>query len=133
MSVLFVTNNGVPELLTILNLFGGVVVPTPTLPAVVILIASVAPAFPTRNLIKSVVPAPDVDCSERPEPAVVPPYIRGSVIDVVKVGAVPKTAAPEPVSSVSELRRYAEVAVVVARDDESRKRARAAVSELKVI
>ena len=79
------------------------------------------------------VPAPEVDCSVSDEAAPVPPMTSGSVIEVVKVGAVPNTATPVPVSSVSEFKRYAEVAVVVARDDASRKSPRAAVSELKVI
>jgi hypothetical protein len=52
---------------------------------------------------------------------------------VVMVGEVPKTTAPLPVSSVSELARYAETAVVVARADASRKRPRAAVSDAYVI
>jgi hypothetical protein len=48
---------------------------------------------------------------------------------VVRVGEVAKTATPVPVSSVSEFKRNAEVAVVVACDPEPRKRAREAVSE----
>ena len=51
----------------------GVVEAIPTLPLLRILIDSVAPAFPTKNLIKSVVPAPEVDCRVRPEPAAEPP------------------------------------------------------------
>ena len=57
----------------------------------------------------------------------------GAVIEVVKVGAVPNTATPLPVSSVNELSKNAEVAVVVACEAEPRKRAREAVSEVRVM
>ena len=87
----------------------GLVLLIPTFPDERIRIASVPPLFPTKNLMKSVVPAPEVDCSESDEPAPVPPITKGSVIEVVKVGAVPKTAAPEPVSSVRAVKRLDEV------------------------
>jgi hypothetical protein len=49
---------------------------------------------------------------------------------VVKVGAVPNTATPVPVSSVSEFKSEAESAVVVAWEAEPKKSAREAVSEV---
>ena len=51
----------------------GELVPMPTLPEVVIVIAVVAPLLPTLKLIVSLVPTPDVDCNDNPDDAVVPP------------------------------------------------------------
>ena len=42
------------------------------------------------------------------DPTAVPPMIMGVVMLVVKVGAVPNTATPEPVSSVRAVKRLAE-------------------------
>ena len=55
------------------------------------------------------------------------------VIEVVMSGEVPNTATPVPVSSDNELRRAAEVAVVVRFEDASVKTAREAVRPEKVI
>ena len=81
----------------------------PTLPVVVIRIASTAPLFPTKNLMKSEVPAPEVDLRVRLDEAAVPPTSIGLVIWVVKVGESEKTAKAVPVSLVSAVRRLAEV------------------------
>ena len=78
------------------------------MPAVVKRAASVAPLFPTANLMKSVVPTPEVDLRVSDEPAAVPPTSIGLVIWVVKVGEVAKTASPEPVSSVIAPARLAD-------------------------
>ena len=45
-------------------------------------------------------PTPDVDLKVRVDVVPVPPITRGSVIEVVNVGAVPNTLTPVPVSSV---------------------------------
>ena len=42
------------------------------------------------------------------DPTAVPPMIKGVVILVVKVGAVPKTATPVPISSVKAVNKLAE-------------------------
>ena len=62
------------------------VVPMPTLPNVLIVIAVVAPLLPTLNAMLSVVPTPLVDWSVRDEDAVVPPIRSGVVSEVVSVG-----------------------------------------------
>src|SRR5438067_1249679 len=59
-------------------------------------------------MMASDVPAPEVDSSVRVELAAVPPMISGSVIEVVKVGAVANTAKPVPVSSVIAAARLAD-------------------------
>src|SRR3989338_4799975 len=58
-----------------------------------------------------VVPAPDVDRSVSVDVVPVPPIINGSVIEVVKVGDVPNTATPVPVSSDKDAKRSAEAPV----------------------
>jgi hypothetical protein len=59
-------------------------------------------------LMKSVVPAPDVDFKVSDEPAAVPPTSIGFVIWVVKVGLVARTSAPVPVSSVTAVAKFAD-------------------------
>ena len=53
----------------------GVVVPSPRYPLFVNLPASVAPLFPTKNFIKSVVPVAEVLCSVNPSIIFFPPII----------------------------------------------------------
>lgn len=62
--------------------------------------ASVPPLFPTRNLIKSDVPTPEVDCKERLDPTPVPPITKGTVAEVAMVVAPFKDTAPVPVLKV---------------------------------
>jgi hypothetical protein len=81
------------------NAVAGLVVPIPTFPESIILIASVAPLLPTWKITASVVPTPEVDLRVNVEVARAPPITNGSVIEVVKIGDVPNTIAPLPVSS----------------------------------
>jgi hypothetical protein len=84
------------------------------------------------NQVPTLVPRPVIPEIGRPV-ALVRTSVDGVPrFGVVKVGEVPKTRAPLPVSLVRALARAAEAAVVVARDDESRKRAREAVNEERV-
>jgi hypothetical protein len=62
----------------------GVVVAIPILPLFKILIASVAPAEPTVNLMKSVVPTPEVDRRLSEEPAAEPPVTSGTIAAVAE-------------------------------------------------
>src|SRR5689334_20089523 len=79
----------------------GVVVPKPV-PASIERKTSVPPLEPTWPMMASApTPVPDVDFRVSVEPAAVPPITRGAVMLVVKVGVVPKTATPLPVSSWS--------------------------------
>ena len=48
-----------------------------------------------------------MDCNVRLDETAVPPITRGAVMLVVKVGVVPNTSAPEPVSSVTAAARLA--------------------------
>jgi predicted ribosome-associated RNA-binding protein Tma20 len=67
----------------------------PTLPPVIIRIRSTCE--PVLNAIKSVEPAPEVDCSVRLDEIAVPPITSGAVMLVVKVGVVASaTTVPEP-------------------------------------
>ena len=50
-------------------------------------------------------PTPEVDLKVRVEVVAVPPITNGSVMPVVKVGEVPNTLTPVPVSSLKALRR----------------------------
>lgn len=78
----------------------GLLVPIPTFPLLSILIASVPPLFPVWKMMSApVAPTPEVDLKVRGEVVPVPPITKGSVIPVVKVGDVPNTATPVPVSS----------------------------------
>src|SRR3989344_3014580 len=72
----------------------GPVVPMPTLPSFIIVIAVVPPLLPTLKLIRSVVPTPDVDCKDKDEPTAVPPISRGLVIEVENAPVVAPVRAP---------------------------------------
>jgi len=95
--------------------------------------ASVAPLLPTWKMMASEVPTPDVERRERVEEAAVPPMTRGEVAEVVKVGVVPKTKAPEPVSSVMVLARTEEAAEAARFEEASVTTKREAVKPEKVI
>ena len=82
----------------------------PPLPELYIRMASVPPLVPVWKIISApVVPTPEVDLKSKVLVVLVPPIIKGEVKEVVKVGEVPKTKLPVPVSSERESIKYWEV------------------------
>jgi hypothetical protein len=77
-------------------------------------------------------PTPEVDLKVRVEVVPVPPITNGSVMPVVKVGEVPNTLTPVPVSSVKASRRLADTPLAAKFEDASVNKAREAVKPVNV-